>query len=226
LEEGPNFSRSAFVVSPSNASAVEVLDAWPAWLGGALALVGPPGSGKSHLAAAWAATSNATVVSADVEAEDLAALQGPVLLEDADRVAHGEALFHLINIAARPGGALLATARTPPTQWRTELPDLRSRLNALPVALLEEPDDAALTGALLKFFRERQIRPSEELLAYLVRRIERSIPKALEIVARLDETASANGRPVSRTLARLVLEDASTPQSLSAPDDGSDRQKD
>jgi len=207
FESEPNFSRSAFVVSPCNAAAVETLDGWPAWREGALALVGPAGSGKSHLAAAWASRAKAAVVSADVRPEDLAALEGPVLWEDADRAAHGETLFHLINIAARPGGGLLATARTPPSQWRTDVPDLRSRLNALPVALLQEPDDAVLTGVLMKFFQERRIRPSEELLAYLVRRIERSIPKALEIVAKLDETASAYGRPVSRALARQVLED-------------------
>jgi len=216
FEDEPNFSRSAFVVSPCNAAAVEAVDAWPAWRGGALALVGPAGSGKSHLAATWALRAKATIISADVPAEDLAALQGPVLWENADRDAHGETLFHLINIAARPGGGLLATARTPPSQWRTDVPDLRSRLNALPVAWLNEPDDAILTGALLKFFQERRIRPSEELLAYLVRRIERSIPKALEIVAKLDETASAYGRPVSRSLARQVLED----------DDGDDKHKD
>jgi len=216
FEDEPNFSRSAFVVSPCNKAAVEAVDNWPAWRGGALALVGPAGSGKSHLAAAWALRAQATIVSADVRPEDLAALDGPVLWEDADRAAHGETLFHLINIAARPGGALLATARTPPSQWRTDVPDLRSRLNALPVALLQEPDDAVLTGALMKFFQERRIRPSEELLAYLVRRIERSIPKALEIVAKLDETASAYGRPVSRALARQVLED----------DDGDDGHKD
>jgi len=168
----------------------------------------------------------ATIVSAAISAEDLAALDGPVLWEDADRSPHGETLFHLINIAARPGGALLATARAPPSQWRTDVPDLRSRLNALPVALLHEPDDAVLTGALLKFFKERRIRPSDELLAYLVRRIERSIPKALEIVAKLDEAAGAYGRPVSRALARQVLEDASTRQGLAALDDGGDGHKD
>ncbi len=219
-EDKPNLSRSAFVVSPSNAAAVEAVDAWPAWREGALALVGPAGSGKSHLAAAWATRAKATIVSAAVNADTLAAVEGPVLWEDADLSPHGETLFHLINIAARPGGGLLATARTPPSQWRTDVPDLRSRLNALPVALLQEPDDAVLHGALLKFFKERRIRPSDELLAYLVRRIERSIPKALEIVAKLDETASACGRPVSRALARQVLEDASASQDPVASDDG------
>jgi len=226
FEDNPDFSRSSFVVSPCNASAVEAVDAWPAWRGGALALDGPEGSGKSHLANIWALHAQATLVSSTVRAEDLAALGGPVLWEDADLTTHDETLFHLINIAARPGGGLLATARTPPSQWRTEVPDLRSRLNALPVALLPEPDDTILTGALLKFFQERHIRPSEELLAYLVRRIERSIPKALEIVAKLDETASAQGRPVSRALARQVLERHSAPDGLAASEDEDDGDED
>jgi chromosomal replication initiation ATPase DnaA len=226
FEDQPNFSRSAFVVSPSNAAAVDAVEAWPAWRGGALALVGPAGSGKSHLAATWAVRAKATVISAAVAPEDLASLEGPVLWEDADLADHDETLFHLINIAARPGGGLLATARTPPSRWRTDVPDLRSRLNALPVALLQQPDDAILAGALLKFFQERRIRPSEELLAYLVRRIERSIPKALEIVAKLDETASAFGRPVSRALARQVLENHSAPEGLEAARDGGDGHRD
>ena len=89
--------------------------------------------------------------------------------------------------------------------WPAVLPDLRSRLNALPVALLAEPDDAILTALLQKFFRERNIRPPEDLLPYLVRRIERSAPAALSIVQRLDERADALQRPISKALAREIL---------------------
>ena len=134
-------------------------------------------------------------------------LQGrPVLLEDADQGASDETLFHLINMAGADGGGLLVTARTPPSAWPAALPDLRSRLNALPVAELPPPDDAILEGVLSKLFRERNIRPTDDLIPYLLRRIERSIPRAQEIVARLDEAADAEQRPVSRALARQILE--------------------
>jgi chromosomal replication initiation ATPase DnaA len=122
-----------------------------------------------------------------------------------DRGAPDEALFHLINLAARPGGGLLLTARTPPLAWPARLPDLRSRLNALPVAEIAEPDDAVLEGLLRKFFRDRHIRPGEELYAYLLRRIERSALSAHEIVRRLDE-APDHLLPVSRVLARRILD--------------------
>ena len=132
-----------------------------------------------------------------------------VLIEgDVDQVPD-ETLFHLINMAANTGGGLLITDRTLPSNWPTNLPDLRSRLNALPVAEIDEPDDAVLAEVIRKFFRERNIRPTDDLLPYLLRRIERSVPKAREIVARLDEASDAAQRPISRALARQFLENSS-----------------
>jgi chromosomal replication initiation ATPase DnaA len=130
-----------------------------------------------------------------------------VLVEDVDQGVEAEALFHLINMAAQPGGGLLLTARTPPVAWPADLPDLRSRLNAMPVAEIEEPDDEVLEGVLRKFFRERSIRAPKEVYPYLLRRMERSIPAAREIVKRLDEMADDEQRPISRVLARQILED-------------------
>ena len=198
LDRALRAGRSDFVVSPANAEALAAVDAWPAWPGGAVCLVGPAGSGKSHLAAIWVARTGATEWNGG-------APDGPVLLEDADRRGAGEALFHLLNRAAEGDGVLL-TARTRPASWPTGLPDLRSRLNALAVAEIEEPDDAVLSGVLARLFAERSITPPEDLIPYLVKRIERSVPQARALVERLDEEAAALHRPVTRALAREVLE--------------------
>jgi chromosomal replication initiation ATPase DnaA len=171
-----------------------------------MALVGPEGSGKTHLARAWAERAGAALL--ERAAPELAAAEGrPVLIEDVDRGAPDEALFHLINMAARPGGGLLLTARALPAAWTAALPDLRSRLNALPVAVLEDPCDAVLEAVLRKLFRERSIRPKDDVYPYLLRRMERSVSQAREIVRRLDEAADEEGRPISRALARQILED-------------------
>lgn len=202
LQRQPSHGRDDFVQGPSNALAVRAIDAWPAWHGGCLALLGPEGSGKSHLARAWAEAQGAVVL--DRNSPDLALATGrPALVEDVDRGVPDEGLFHLINLASRSGGGLLLTARTAPSAWPAALPDLRSRLNALPVAEIEEPDDSVLEGVLRKFFRERSIRPPKEVYPYLLRRMERSIPKARDLVRRLDEAAEG---PISRGLARDVLE--------------------
>jgi chromosomal replication initiation ATPase DnaA len=200
--------RRDFIVSPTNELAVRALDAWPNWHAGCLALIGPEGSGKTHLARAWARKANAQIVAANqFNAANLASLLGrPVLVEDADRCASDDMLFHLINMAGERGGGLLLTARTAPSAWKTALPDLRSRLNALSVAELGPPDDAVLEGVLRKFFREHHILPGDDLIAYLVRRIERSVPAARAVVEQLDEAAGPEHRPVTRVLARQILE--------------------
>src|SRR4051812_38709617 len=198
-------TRDAFVAGASNAAAIAVLDAWPNWPAGALALVGPEGVGKTHLARAWAAAHKAVLL--DRYAPDIAAAEGrPALLEDVDQGVDGEALFHLINLAALDGASLLLTARTRPAAWPAALPDLRSRLNALTVAEIAAPDDDVLSGVLRNFFRERNIKPHDDVYPYLLKRMERSIAGAREIVRRLDETEDAEIRPVSRVLARQILE--------------------
>lgn len=199
----PSFDE--FVRGPSNALAVAAVEAWPAWTGGCLAILGPKGVGKSHLARAWAEAVGALGV--DRERPDLEAVTGrPVLLENADRGVSTEGLFHLINLAAREGGGLLLTARTRPATWPTTLPDLRSRLNAFPIVEIGPPDDTVLEGVLRRFFRDRNIRPPEEVYPYLLARMPRSIPDAEAIVRKLDEAGEEGFRPVTRVLARQILE--------------------
>lgn len=207
LERAPRFRREDFVVYPANEEAVRAVDAWPVWAGGALAVVGPEGSGKSHLAHAWAKASGAAVFAEPPDAATLAGFDGPVLLEDADREPAGEPLFHLINAAARPERGLLLTARASPRAWASEVPDLRSRLNAIRVVELGEPDEAGFGELLEAAFRNRGLAASPDLLSYLSRRVERSPAGAARIAERLDATALASGRPVSRVVARELLED-------------------
>jgi chromosomal replication initiation ATPase DnaA len=206
LLRAATYGRGDFIVSPSNAAAFAAIEAWPEWPGGRLALVGPAGSGKTHLARIWAEKAGAVILpQGDI---DVSRLPGrAVLLDDADRRSADELLFHLINMADA-GASLLITGRSPPLAWPTELPDLRSRLNALTVATLEAPDDAILEGVLRKFFRQRNIRPTTEVLAYLLNRIERSIPTAWDVVARIDDRAASEGREITRPLAREVLEES------------------
>ena len=206
LRRPVSYAREHFVPGPSNAQALAILDVWPTWPGGALVLFGPTGVGKTHLARCWAERAGAAIL--DREDPQLTEAVGrPVLVEDVDQGIDGEALFHLINMAGREGGGLLLTARQAPGAWSAELPDLRSRLNALLVAEIEAPDDDVLEGVLRKFFRERSIRPPREVFPYLLRRMERSIPAAREIVKQLDEAADDLQRPISRALAKQVLED-------------------
>ena len=214
LTAAPSYAREDFAVSPSNADAVARLDAWPDWPEGRLALVGPSGCGKTHLARAWAEAADAVVVEAagDV-APDLPALRGrAVLVEDADRLSEGtaltdEALFHILNMAGVDGGTVLLTGRTPPRGWAASVPDLRSRLNALCVATIDEPDDTVLRAVLERAFAADWWKPEPDFYPYLLSRLPRSAAEAQAMAALLIEAAADGRREMTKALAREVLGD-------------------
>lgn len=181
-----------------------MLDIWRMWPGGATALIGPEGSGKTHLARLWA--EDADAVTLKKPPQDLEPLRGrAVLIEDADAWGDDASLFHLINMAAARG-ALLLTSRRTPREWSAALPDLRSRLSAIQVVELSPPDDEALTGVLKNLFAERNIVPADDLIPYLLTRMERSFQAARHTAMLLDEAAAAKRREVNRALAVQTLE--------------------
>jgi chromosomal replication initiation ATPase DnaA len=216
LTAAPTYGRDDFAVSPSNATAMARLDAWPEWAEGRLALVGPSGCGKTHLARTWAqATSAITVAAADPDAPpvDLSTLRGrAVLIEDVDRRSTSaslsdEALFHILNMAGVDGGTVLLTGRVAPLAWETSVPDLRSRLNALTVATIDEPDDVVLEAVLRRAFAQRLLKPDPDLYPYLVSRLPRSAAEAIAAADLLDEAAADRRRELNKALAREVLGD-------------------
>jgi chromosomal replication initiation ATPase DnaA len=194
-----------FVVSDCNRAAVEALADWPNPIGGVMAICGPAGCGKSRLGQIWAERVGAVAIQgAEAALIDPLGLEGRPVLLDPARDVDDETLFHLINLAQSPGGALLMVARSAPSSWEATLPDLRSRLDAVISIPMEVPDDAVLSAMLAARFAERGIRPQKDVVPYLVRRIDRSAAAAAEVVERLD----AMHRPVTRALAREVVEGA------------------
>ena len=203
------FGREDFLPGPSNAAALALIERWPDWPAQAVALVGPEGSGKSHLAAIWARSAGArSIASQAIDAASLpiALATGALVIEDLRPDACEEAaLFHLLNLAREQGDYLLITARTPPSGWSVRLRDLASRLRALPVVTLAPPDDALLRAVLVKLFADRQLKVDEDLIAYLPTRIERSFAGARAVVAELDREALRQKREVNRKLAAELL---------------------
>lgn len=205
--------REDFLAAPSNAVALAVIEGWRDWPGGRMVVVGPKGSGKTHLAQVWAelCPRARTVAATDLAGADIPTLStAPLAVEDAGGIAGdpaGEiALFHLYNLMGAQAQPLLLTADQAPALWPTALPDLSSRLQAMPVARLEPPCDMLLSAVLVKLFADRQITVAPAVIAWLLLRMERSLSAAAEIVARLDSAALQAGRAVTVPLAVQVLD--------------------
>jgi chromosomal replication initiation ATPase DnaA len=211
LPHEPSFAREDFLVAPSNAAALRAIDAWPDWAGRMLLLVGPAGSGKSHLGAIWARAAGAKTIEAEslsrAEPLELARAKA-ILIENADRIGSSEAnLFHLFNLARESGAAVLLTALGPPDAWALQMPDLRSRLRLVPIAMLGEPDADLARAVLFKLFSDRQLAVEPAVIAYIGLRIDRSLGAARAIVEALDREALARGKAVTRSMAASIFKD-------------------
>lgn len=206
--------REDFFVTPANARAQAAVDGWQDWPGGKLALVGPAGSGKTHLAYVWARESGAAILPAkNIAAADIGALAtgGALVIEDMGTLprdaAAERALLHLHNHLLDEGGRLLLTAHDAPARWPIALPDLASRMQATGVATLDPPDDALLSAVLVKLFADRQVSVPPSVIEYLLPRMERSLAAAGELVAALDAHALAEGHAITRPFTADFIRD-------------------
>lgn len=215
LGHRPALAREDFLVSPSNAAAVALVDQWPNWPTHGAIIVGAPGSGKSHLVSVWQQRTGAMVRRASdlSTASVTAGGEGTALaIED---IGVGEwdeqAVFHALNLARQQVGHVLMTSSTAPAQWNVRLPDLASRLNALPVAQIQPPDDALLRGVLVKHFSDRQIAVSEQIVSYILLRMPRSFEALRQIVLEIDSRALQEGAEVTRPFVARILADYAAP---------------
>jgi len=209
LAHPESLTRDDFLSGPSNAGALRLIEAWPDWPDRMIVLIGPEGSGKSHLAAIWAHTAGARLVAAHALEEGrvpAALATGAVVIEDmAPGLFDERALFHLLNLARESGCFALFTARSAPSGWPLRIADLASRLRALPKATVDAPDDGLLRAVLVKLFSDRQVVVDEALIAYLMTRMERSFGAARALVSALDAEALRRKRPLTRTLAAEIF---------------------
>ncbi len=212
LPHAESLTRDNFLEGPANAAGLALIDSWPEWPNRIMLLVGPEGSGKSHLAAIWAEQAGARATSAhtlDAAAVPAALATGALVVEDMNPPDVDErALFHLMNLAREEEAFVLITARVPSSAFQIELRDLRSRLRAVPTVSLLPPDDALFRALIVKFCADRQLAIDESVVGYLATRIERSYAAARRAVELLDTEALRQGRPVTRALAAELLRNA------------------
>lgn len=209
LPHRPALGFEDFLVSESNAAAVALVDRWPDWPVGAAIICGRPGSGKSHLANVWRLRSGGDTIAANAITKDAVpdlASHAALIVEDVEATRDQAALFHLLNLVREQRLAMLLTSSKPPGELTLSLPDLTSRLKALPLAAIAPPDDALLRAVLVKLFADRQLAIEPHIVDYVVLRMERSMAAAQRIVAEIDRQALILQKPVTRPVVAAVLE--------------------
>jgi chromosomal replication initiation ATPase DnaA len=212
LPHAESLTRDNFLEGPANETGLALIERWPDWPNRIMLLVGPEGSGKSHLAAIWAEAAGARSIPAHAltpNAVPGALATGALVVEDLKPGDFDErAMFHLMNLAREDEVSILMTARLAPSAFEVELRDLRSRLRAVPTVPLLPPDDLLFRSLIVKFCADRQLSIDETVVSYLISRIERSYAAARQAIDLLDSEALRLGRPVTRALAAELLRNA------------------
>ncbi|MDX2203482.1 MAG: DnaA/Hda family protein [Hyphomicrobiaceae bacterium] len=207
LAQRPALGAEDFLISRANGAAAGAVDRWPDWPQASLLVVAPARAGKTHLANVWRLKSGAArLEAASLSEDDIAFTTGALVVEDLhEGIADERVLFHLLNLVRERKLSMLLTSELPPGELPVRLPDLRSRLRALPVATISNPDEALLKAVLVKHFADRQMLVEPQVVNYIALHMEQSMAAAAEIVAEIDRVALATRRKISRMLAAEVL---------------------
>ncbi len=171
---------------------MRTLDAWLAHGEGLLAICGPKGSGKTHLARI-------------VESETVGAGRPVTVLDDLGDRRQASDLLAAIEEARAAGKRMALAGRGEPREWAAGLKDLETRLNAAQRITLVEPDEALLRAVMTKMFRDRQLRAPEAIAVYAAPRLPKTFAAAQAFVAALDALSIEKGQPIGMKLAREAV---------------------
>lgn len=202
----PVYSEDNFFLSDGNREAHHWITAWPDWPSHAMLIYGPEGSGKSHLGHIWATRAQATIIdAASLTPSFTETIHGHVLVEDIETLPEERALLHLFNASKENGYSLLLSAACAPAGLPFQLPDLTSRLLSIQAIAIGQPDDDMLLGAMRKQFADRQMKVDDEVIAYLLPRIERSLSAVKQLVEQLDRAALAEHKKLTVPFVKSIL---------------------
>lgn len=209
LEHAASHALDDFAVGEGNRLALAHVLAYPRWPHPLTLLVGPPKSGKSHLARIWAEAAGALHVGTETLDEAVARWETrPLAIEDVDRLPYREAaLFHLLNMSMRDGRPVLMTARLPVSAWPYRTADVKSRARLATQFTLDADGDAELSQIFAKLWGDRQVSVDQKIIRYLLPRMERSPAEAAALVEIMDRLALARGTAVTRRIAAEALDE-------------------
>ena len=197
-----------YIVSDANILAFEHIISFPNWRTPMTLLLGPPKSGKSHLARIWQEISKAYIVNNDMLKE--ITKQGgvyPVLIDNIDKDNFSENnLFHFLNQSIRDQRPLLMSATKPIASWPYKTADLLSRARLATSFFVAAPDDVQLSQMFAKLFDDRQIAVEPKIISYLISRMERSSEEAVLLVDLMDRIALTKSKPITKAVALEALD--------------------
>ena len=173
---------------------------------------GPPYSGKTHLSKILVKnTINYKSLYIDRDYQNILdkfESLDILILENIDKVKYDKSeqdLFHIINLVKESNKKLLMTSRKSISEIDLSLEDLKSRLNSILEAKINEPDDQLMELILIKIFNDKQLKINPNVIDFLMSRLVRSYESINLFIEKIDKFSLERGKNITIPLINDLL---------------------
>ena len=206
-------NREDFLVNVRNKVAVDFIDNFYKKSIKLGILIGPKGSGKTHLVNVFCKSLEGVnwsfLSSENKNIYDIFNTNDVIIIENINNFhskQKEEFLFHSINLSKELNKALLLTSSLQVSKLNFKMSDLVSRLEAMNTASIEEPDDTLMEALIIKLFNDRQISVKPKTVNFLMQRIERSYLGVSEIIELIDKVSLSQKKSISIKLIKGLID--------------------
>ncbi len=177
------------IVSLANIEIYKSIFKWDKWVNNRILIIGSEKSGKTSFANLWRNTVNAKII----KNIDNLEYNQRVIVDNIENFNELN-LINIINFTQERSLSLLMTCSKYPS---FKLNDLASRIKSTYKLIIKEPDENLAKLLLKKFFKQRQIKISEEVINYIYNNIQRKYSSIEQIVSLLDNQSIIQGRKLT-----------------------------
>ena len=199
-----------FFVSSNNFSAYKLIESWPNWPGKWVNIIGPTGSGKTHLSKILEKKINKIkIVEAkkinDDTISDLNDLEC-LIIDNFNNNINEKLLYSILNHSKQLENFVLINSVKPLNQIEFELKDLKSRISSFIFIGIDLPTDELLQVIISKSFSDKQINLNPKISDYIIKNVERSYDKIFKFLKDIDDLSLSSGKSININLIKKVLD--------------------
>ena len=198
-----------FYVSSNNFSAYKLIENWPNWSSKWLNVFGSSGSGKTHLSKILEKKiKNIEIINAKaVEEKTIDKLEKLqcLIIDNYENNIDQKFLYSLLNQSKQLENFILINSIKPVSDFKYDLPDLKSRLDSFLFIGIDLPTDDLLNVIITKSFSDKQVELDPKVSDFIIKNVDRSYDKMFKFLKELDELSLSSGKPININLIKKVL---------------------
>lgn len=208
FENNPSFKDSDYFVSECNRQAYDNLFKWPKWDSKLINLVGPKGSGKSHLLEIFSIKNNFLKVNSLAEIKkklETIIKYDKLIMDDINQIDEKVFFSILDNYISNNKFLIISTIDSLLT-YKFKLADLKSRITLFHKYEIYQPNDKMIYFLIQKFLSDRQIKIKKDLITHIIKKIDRSYNRIMKFIDQIDRQSLSNNKKIDYKLINNILD--------------------